>query len=122
MAAPPLTSALFLVTFAMAIVLLNSFVDNLMQYQTKKSRCDDPLEALQLHGDCGTWGIIFTSLFAKKQHVNETYPGIPDRPHGLFMGGEGKFLAAHIVQILVITAWVSLTMGITFFLLHKLKL
>jgi len=34
---------------------------------------DDPLEAAQLHGGCGTWGIIFTALFAKKQYVDEVY-------------------------------------------------
>ncbi|PPR92272.1 hypothetical protein GOBAR_AA28405 [Gossypium barbadense] len=29
-------------------------------------RYDDPLEAAQLHGGCGAWGIIFTALFAKE--------------------------------------------------------
>ncbi|KAF6144393.1 hypothetical protein GIB67_024620 [Kingdonia uniflora] len=88
----------------------------------EKLKYDDPLEAAQLHGGCGAWGIIFTSLFAKKQYVNEVYPGRPGRPYGLFMGGGGKLLAAHIIQILVIIGWVSATMGPLFFVLHKLKL
>ncbi|OIW01663.1 hypothetical protein TanjilG_04631 [Lupinus angustifolius] len=88
----------------------------------EKFKYDDPLEAAQLHGGCGTWGIIFTALFATKQYVNEVYPGFPDRPYGLFMGGGGKLLAAHLIQILVILVWVSVTMGTVFFLLHKLKL
>ncbi|KAK7336931.1 hypothetical protein VNO77_17484 [Canavalia gladiata] len=88
----------------------------------EKLRYDDPLEAAQLHGGCGTWGIIFTALFAKKEYVNEVYSGFPDRPYGLFMGGGGKLLAAHVVQILAITAWVSITMGAVFFILHKLNL
>ncbi|KAF3598889.1 hypothetical protein F2Q69_00037097 [Brassica cretica] len=48
---------------------------------------DDPLEAAQLHGGCGAWGLIFVGLFAKEK---------------LFMGGGGKLLGAQFVQILVI--------------------
>ncbi|KAI4338083.1 hypothetical protein L6164_016435 [Bauhinia variegata] len=88
----------------------------------EKMKFDDPLEAAQLHGGCGAWGIIFTALFAKEAYVNEVYPGKPGRPHGLFMGGGGKLLGAHIIQILVIIGWVSATMGPLFFILHKLKL
>ncbi|KAF7804585.1 ammonium transporter 1 member 4-like [Senna tora] len=88
----------------------------------ERFRYDDPLEAAQLHGGCGSWGIIFTALFAKKEYVNEVYPGVANRPYGLVMGGGGKLLAAHVVQILVISGWVSVTMGIVFLVLHKLKL
>ncbi|PHU00683.1 Ammonium transporter 1 member 2 [Capsicum chinense] len=70
-----------------------------------KLKYDDPLEAAQLHGGCGSWGIIFTGLFAKKEYVNEVYPGFPNRPYGLFMGGGGKLLGAQIIQILVIIGW-----------------
>ncbi|XP_058101422.1 ammonium transporter 1 member 1-like [Magnolia sinica] len=88
----------------------------------EKLKYDDPLEAAQLHGGCGAWGIIFTALFAKKKYVNEVYPGKPDRPYGLFMGGGGRLLAAHVIQILVITGWVSVLMGTLFFVLHRLGL
>jgi Amt family ammonium transporter len=81
---------------------------------------DDPLEAAQLHGGCGAWGIIFTALFAKKKYVEQIY-GV-GRPYGLFMGGGGRLLAAHVVQILVIAGFVSFTMGPLFFALHKLGL
>lgn len=85
---------------------------------------DDPLEAAQLHGGCGMWGVIFTALFADEKLVNEVYPiqGKASRPYGLFMGGGGRLLAAHVVQILVIIGWVSATMGPLFFILHRLKL
>lgn len=83
---------------------------------------DDPLEATQLHGGCGAWGLLFVGLFAEKNYVQEIYGGNPDRPYGLFMGGGGKLLAAQIIEILVITAWVSATMGPLFFLMHKFKL
>ncbi|CAN7014919.1 hypothetical protein IGI04_013363 [Brassica rapa subsp. trilocularis] len=87
-----------------------------------KLQFDDPLEAAQLHGGCGAWGIIFTGLFADKTYVSEIYGGDPNRPFGLFMGGGGRLLAAHVVQIVVIVGWVSVTMGTLFFVLHKMEL
>lgn len=86
------------------------------------AKYDDPLEAAQLHGGCGAWGVLFTGLFATKRYVNEVYTGKPDRPYGLFMGGGGKLLAAQIIQIIVIFGWVTATMGPLFYGLHKLKL
>ncbi|KAJ4832307.1 Ammonium transporter 1 member 1 [Turnera subulata] len=88
----------------------------------EKFQYDDPLEAAQLHGGCGAWGIIFTALFANGKYVEEVYSGKPGRPHGLFLGGGPRLLAAHIVQILAIIGWVSVTMGTLFWILHKLKL
>lgn len=58
----------------------------------EKFKYDDPLEAAQLHGGCGSWGLVFTGLFAKKQYVNEVY-GF-GRSSGLFIGGGGKLFAA----------------------------
>ncbi|XP_021897008.1 ammonium transporter 1 member 1 [Carica papaya] len=88
----------------------------------EKMKFDDPLEAAQLHGGCGAWGIIFTALFASEKLVNEVFPNKIPRPYGLFMGGGGRLLAAHIIQILVIAGWVSATMGSLFLILRKLKL
>ncbi|CAI0383187.1 unnamed protein product [Linum tenue] len=88
----------------------------------EKFKFDDPLEAAQLHGGCGMWGVIFTALFASEKYVAEVYPSVANRPYGLFMGGGGRLLAAHLVQVVVIVGWVSATMGPLFFILHKLKL
>ncbi|KAL8201972.1 hypothetical protein R6Q57_011119 [Mikania cordata] len=89
----------------------------------EKMKYDDPLEAAQLHGGCGAWGLLFTGMFAKKQYVCEVYTGGScDRPYGLFMGGGGKLFAAQIIQILVIIGWVSATMGPLFYIMKKLKL
>ncbi|CAA6666483.1 unnamed protein product [Spirodela intermedia] len=76
----------------------------------EKYKYDDPLEAAQLHGGCGTWGLIFTGLFAKKRYVNESLPG-PSR----------SALRA-IIQVIVIAGWVSFTMGCLFLLLRKFHL
>lgn len=102
--------------FVSAIVLISC------NKLAEKVRFDDPLEAAQLHGGCGAWGIIFTALFAKEEYVNQVYSGKPGRPYGLFMGGGGKLLGAHVIQILVIIGWVSATMGPLFFILNKMKL
>jgi len=83
---------------------------------------DDPLEAAQLHGGCGAWGLFFVGLFAEKNYVLEVYGGKHDRPYGLFMGGGGRLLAAQIIEILVIFGWVSVLMGLLFLALHKAKL
>jgi Amt family ammonium transporter len=88
----------------------------------EKFKIDDPLEAAQLHGGCGAWGVIFTGLFASKKYVREVYPDRPDKHYGLFMGGGGNLFAAHLIQIVVIAAWVSVLMGTLFFILHKLNL
>ncbi|KAJ3678535.1 hypothetical protein LUZ60_002338 [Juncus effusus] len=89
----------------------------------EKFQYDDPLEAAQLHGGCGAWGILFTSLFAKKEFVYEVYgASSKGRPYGLFMGGGGRLLGAHIIAILVNAAWASITMAPLFLVLHKLGL
>ncbi|KAJ3678534.1 hypothetical protein LUZ60_002337 [Juncus effusus] len=89
----------------------------------EKFQYDDPLEAAQLHGGCGAWGIFFTSLFAKKEFVNEVFgERRGGRPYGLLMGGGGKLFGAHLVAILVNIMWVSVTMGPLFLLLQKLGL
>ncbi|ERN12937.1 hypothetical protein AMTR_s00050p00217870 [Amborella trichopoda] len=102
--------------FVAAIVLISC------NKLAEKLKLDDPLEAAQLHGGCGAWGIIFTALFARETYVSQVYGGNSDRPYGLFMGGGGRLLGAHLVLILAIIGWVSATMGPLFFGLHKLGL
>ncbi|KAI6692790.1 hypothetical protein NL676_020500 [Syzygium grande] len=85
------------------------------------AKYDDPLEAAQLHGGCGAWGLIFTGLFAKQRYVDEVYGGT-GRKHGWLMGGDGRLLAAQIVEVLVIVGWVTATMGPLFYGLHRLRL
>jgi Amt family ammonium transporter len=85
-----------------------------------KVKYDDPLEAAQLHGGCGAWGVLFTGLFAKGEYVDEIY-GI-GRPYGLLMGGGGKLFAAQVVEVLVVCVWVTVTMAPLFYGLNKMKL
>lgn len=88
-----------------------------------KLQFDDPLEATQLHGGCGAWGLIFTGLFAKEEFVNQVFDSGNSekvRPYGLLMGGGWNLLGAQMVEVLVIVSWVSVTMGPLFYILHKL--
>jgi Amt family ammonium transporter len=66
---------------------------------TLKLQFDDPLEATQLHDGCGVV-----------------------RPYGLFLGGGWGLIGCQVIEVLVIAAWVSLTMGPVFFALDKLKM
>ncbi|MCO5614078.1 hypothetical protein L7F22_068359 [Adiantum nelumboides] len=87
-----------------------------------KMKFDDPLEAAQLHGGCGAWGLIFVGLFANKNYVLQSYGRTESTPHGLFYGGGGKLLAAQLIEIVVIAGWVTATMGPLFYLLHKFNM
>ncbi|CAK9164219.1 unnamed protein product [Ilex paraguariensis] len=90
-----------------------------------KLNFDDPLEATQLHGGCGAWGLIFTGLFAKEEFVIQAYgPGVSGvaRPYGLFLSGGWGLLGAQVVELLAIVGWVSVTMGPLFYTLHKLRI
>ncbi|OAE31453.1 hypothetical protein AXG93_725s1430 [Marchantia polymorpha subsp. ruderalis] len=81
---------------------------------------DDPLEAAQLHGGCGAWGLLFTGLFATEKYVLEAYGS--GRGHGLLMGGGGRLLAAQLVEIVVVIGWVTVTMVPCFWFLNRSNL
>ncbi|GMG98329.1 hypothetical protein Nepgr_000169 [Nepenthes gracilis] len=90
-----------------------------------KLNFDDPLEAAQLHGGCGAWGLIFTGLFAKEEFVIQVYDsgesGV-SRPYGLFLGGGWALLGSQVVEAVAIVGWVSVTMGPLFYALRRLKI
>jgi len=90
-----------------------------------KVNYDDPLEAAQLHGGCGTWGLLFTGLFAKEEFVIQVYNsgeiGV-SRPYGLLLGGGWGLFGAQVIEILIVFVWVSVTMGPIFYALHKLEI
>uniref|UniRef100_A0A803LXB8 Ammonium transporter n=1 Tax=Chenopodium quinoa TaxID=63459 RepID=A0A803LXB8_CHEQI len=90
-----------------------------------KLHFDDPLEAAQLHGGCGAWGLIFTGLFAKEEfliQVHDSGVGGISRSSGLLLGGGWGLFGAQVTELIVIAGWVSVTMGPLFYILHKLRL
>ena len=72
----------------------------------EKIKVDDPLEATQVHGFCGMWGVIALAFFK----IND----------GILYGGEksGRLLGAQIVGLIFIIGWVSL-FSVIFFTISK---
>ncbi|KAK9168158.1 hypothetical protein Syun_000298 [Stephania yunnanensis] len=90
-----------------------------------KLKFDDPLEAAQLHGGCGAWGLIFTGLFANEEFVVQAFDAdqtVGARPFGLLRGGGWGLIGAQVVELVAIVVWVSVTMGPLFYGLSKLGL
>lgn len=85
-------------------------------------RFDDPLEAAQLHGGCGLWGVLFVGLFAEETYMQEVYSGRLSTNYGLLLGGGWRLLAAQAVEALAIVGWTSVTMAPLFLLLHYFNL
>ncbi|KAL9228676.1 hypothetical protein vseg_004229 [Gypsophila vaccaria] len=88
-------------------------------------RFDDPLEAAQLHGGCGAWGLIFTGLFAKEEFIIQAYDAGKSgasRSYGLLLGGGWGLVGAQVVELVAVVGWVTVTMGPLFYALHKLRL
>ena len=69
-------------------------------------KIDDPIEAAQVHGFCGIWGVLALAFFK----IDE----------GIFYGGEnsGKLLGAQVIGILFIIAWTGV-FSTLFFLVAK---
>lgn len=83
---------------------------------------DDPLEAAQLHGGCGLWGVLFVGLFAEEAYLQEFYTSRPSASYGLLVGGGWRLLAVQAIEAIAIIVWTSVTMGLLFFSLHYFNL
>lgn len=95
-----------------------------------KFKIDDPLDAIAVHAVSGMWGSIGGALLASPSLVTNWFGPLPgydsvgedglgQRPYGLFMGGGGTLLGAHILYIIVVFAWVFGLMVPFFLLLRK---
>ncbi|MCO5606696.1 hypothetical protein L7F22_060885 [Adiantum nelumboides] len=63
---------------------------------------NDPLEAAQLHGGCGLWGIIFAGLFADKTYLEDFYTSRSSSNYGLLLGGGWRLFCAQLIEALTI--------------------
>jgi Amt family ammonium transporter len=74
-----------------------------------KFKVDDPLEAFQIHGACGAFGVLITAFFHEEK--------------GIFYGGEdaGKFLGFQIVGVIVISLWSGLLSLLFFYIASKMN-
>lgn len=100
---------------AIVIGLIGSVVYSLACVLTEKMEVDDPLEAFQVHGCCGIWGIIAMALFHSTKGV--FYGGVSD---DTTVAG-GKFLAVQLLGIVCICAWSGGLSAIYFFIFKKMN-
>ncbi|KAI5072548.1 hypothetical protein GOP47_0012654 [Adiantum capillus-veneris] len=100
----------------------NGLLGGFVGITAARLRFDDPLEAAQLHGGCGLWGIIFVGLFADKTYLEDYYTSRPSSNYGLLLGGGWLLLSAQIIEALTIIGWTSITMGPLFLALHYFNL
>ena len=96
----PVGAALIGVIAGFAVVFGIEFVD-------QKLKVDDPVGAVGVHGICGCLGTILTGLFAYYDFGN-------GEKLGLFYGGGIHFLGLQIFGVVVVIAWVAVTMTIIF--------
>lgn len=82
-----------------------------------KLRVDDVVGAFSVHGACGCWGVISSSLFATKENYALAYYGEPDKCAGVFYGGSGYALLANFLFVLAVIAWTGATCMVLFFAL-----
>lgn len=78
---------------AILIGIIGSCFYSLACRVTESCQIDDPLEAFQVHGCCGVWGVLACAFFMIDK--------------GIFYGaeGSGKFLGAQVVGVLAIIGW-----------------
>jgi len=89
----------------------------------KRMRIDDPLDAFPVHGTCGAWGVLAAALFdwGKGFDTVHGWSGFDCvRDDGLDCKKEmgGQLVAANIVEILAITAWVVTCSTLIFVILR----
>ncbi len=96
----PVGAALIGVIAGFAVVFGIEFVD-------QKLKVDDPVGAVGVHGICGCLGTILTGLFAYYDFGN-------GEKLGLLYGGGIHFLGLQILGVVVVIAWVAVTMTIIF--------
>jgi len=95
---------------AFLIGLISSLIYSLACKMWRKMDIDDPVEASQVHGACGLWGLIATGIFDKEKGL------ISDSDES------GSYMGWQIIGALSIMAWVACFSVPYFLLMRKLKL
>ncbi len=95
----PLGAAVIGILAGFVVVFGIEFIDKVL-------KIDDPVGAIGVHGLCGAFGTIAVGLFAQED--------------GLFYGGGVKLLLTQFIGVVSVAAWVTVTMGITFYLIKTI--
>ena len=96
----PTGAAIIGICAGFAVVFGIEFVD-------QKLKVDDPVGAVGVHCINGALGTVLTGLFAY-------YNGTEVEPLGVFYGGGFHFFGIQVLGVVVVIAWVAVTMTIVF--------
>jgi len=102
--------------------LLTGFLGGIIYFAASKTvlnccKVDDPLDAFAVHGACGFWGVLATSLFmAKEFDYRVAVDGATDKG-GLITEGNASPLGAALAQLAAIITWVATLSSIMFMIL-----
>lgn len=99
---------------AIVIGLIGSVVYSGACVLTEKFEIDDPLEAFQVHGCCGIWGVIAMALFHSEKGC--FYGAVSDDKN--VRGAD--FLGVQCLGILCITVWSGGLSALYFFAFKKM--
>ncbi|CAM9373511.1 unnamed protein product [Hapterophycus canaliculatus] len=99
---------------AMVIGIVAGFVYTYSSKLLVMLKIDDVVDAIPVHCFCGAWGVFAASLFATKDNYAAAYYDRADKCAGAFYGGDGNAVAANLVFILAVIAWVVGTCMILF--------
>ena len=72
-----------------------------------RAKIDDPIQATQIHGFCGFWGVFSVGIF--------------DKDTGLIYSGSGKQLTTQLIGAAALSIWSSLFCWIFFTIMSQVK-
>lgn len=93
----------------------------------KKVKIDDPLDAFAIHGACGAWGVMAAAFFDWGKgfdHVHgwSGWDCMRDDNGECLKGAGGQLVAANLVEVISICAWVGGLSALIFLPLRLLGL
>lgn len=104
---------------ALLVGFLAAFVFYFAEKLLLALKIDDPLAAAPMHCFCGMLGVLYVGFLAYEPYVLEVYGDKKSGyGQGVLYGGNGHLLACQIVGVICIFAWVSVWMGVFFYVLN----
>jgi len=111
---------------AFAIALIGGFIYQGSSSLLKKVKVDDPIDAFAVHGACGAWGTLAAALFDWGEgfdfyHGWSGWSCALDDSGACATGAWGGGMAANVVEVVAIAAWVAAMSTLVFLPLRLAK-
>lgn len=97
------------VLIGLVAALVTRFFENLL----RRTRLDDPVGVIPVHGGTAIWGIIATGLFSREVELL-------GNSAGLLHGGPWSFMMAQLTLIGAMLVWTLVTSFLSLWLINKL--